>query len=66
LLEERKVLLAVREARVVENHHFNRMTVAPETLVVSLDGFGNVTKAVGGDTAKIVLAGLIKLSKEAL
>src|ERR1019366_5034795 len=49
LLESWVVLLVVRGARVVEDDDRNRMSVAPEVLVVLLHGLADVAQSIGGN-----------------
>src|SRR5271165_381803 len=49
LLESTEVLFVIRQARIVENHHFYGVPVTPEMFVVGFNGVGDVTQTVGGD-----------------
>jgi hypothetical protein len=55
LLQQRKVLLLVRRARVVEDHEADRMPVPPEVLIVFLHGLADVPQSVRGNDERQVL-----------
>jgi len=66
--EERIILRLIVRAGVVEDDHPNCVAVAPEVLVILLDGLPHVAQAMGGDDEKrsfgwheVVVADLLEL-----
>ena len=66
--EERIILRLIVRAGVVEDDHPNSVAVAPEVLVILLDGLPHVAQAMGGDDEEkvfrlheVVVADLLEL-----